>query len=380
MEIEIQHNLDGLKKVSVFGEIEIEDDVETIMELLNVGEEEKIQIIFNDATVIKKAIIDKLYLLQRKNQTIVQVCKQYLFTYLFKLGIRCKLISKEKISGNKRNNQYCKDFQFNKVEVKHFLEEIFHCYGYDYTNYQVESIMRRIKISMVRQGISNFNLFKESVLMDEGLFEQLFIDFSINTTEFFRDPVVFAEIREKLLPYLNSYAHIKVWCAGCSTGQEPYSLAMALHEMDMLDKVQIYATDINPYVIQEAKNGLYPLMGLENHIQNYRRAKGNKSFMKYFKMNGEYMEISELLKKNILFFQHSLIGSGILNEFQLILCRNVLIYIEPILQKNILENFYHSLDWNGFLVLGKSEGIINNEGSDYFYSYQNPESKIFKRK
>ena len=190
---------------------------------------------------------------------------------------------------------------------------------------------------------------------------------------------MFALIKTKILPYLNSYNHIKIWCAGCSNGKEVYSLAIMLKEAGILNKTQIYATDINPYVIEEAKNGMYSTVTLDKDISNYRNAQGEKSFIQYFDINKSYIKVKEELKKNILFFQHSLLSNGTLNEFNLILCRNVFIYFNDSLQERMLKNFYNSLDNNGFLVLGKSEGIQRNNGEKYFCKYDEI-LKIYKKK
>ncbi|AOY78203.1 chemotaxis protein CheR [Clostridium formicaceticum] len=355
---------------------------EEIMKFLGHIEErqERIHITFFDANMLPKKIVKKLYDFQRNHYCKIYVLKSYLYSYLYKLGICCYYIARKFIDSNKTIDGKLEEMEsLVEEEVNIFLKEIHLCYGYDFTQYQIESIMRRIKICMIKENIRNFQQFKGIVLNNEDLFEELFIAFSINTTEFFRDPEVFETIRTEILPQLNELSYIKIWCAGCSTGQEPYSLAILLDELGILDKTQIYATDINPYVIEEAKNGLYPIQTLERSIENYRKTGAKKSFVTYIKRKEDYLELDERLKKSILFFQHSLVGSGILNEFQLILCRNVLIYLQNNLQKKILKVLYYSLDKEGFLILGKSEGILSNGGSDFFYSKQK-NSKIFKCK
>ncbi|MBM7614962.1 CheR family methyltransferase [Alkaliphilus hydrothermalis] len=380
MEIDVHYDGKGNKEITIGGEIESDTDVEILKYHLHIDKLENIRITILDITMIKKAVVMEFHKLQRERGCFIYVLKPYLYSYLCKLGLHCKLIQQKTPPNQKATveKERLKNSQLDKKEVIEFLQEINQCYGYDYTDYQIDSIIRRIKISMVRQGVISFHDFKQNILNNEDLFEQLFIDLSVNITEFFRDPEVFVVVKEKILPDLDSFPHIKIWCAGCSTGQEPYSIAILLKELGMLNKAQIYATDINPYVIQEAINGLYPLAGIDKNIENYRLAKGKGSFMENFKVKGSYVEIDKSLKERILFFQHSLVGSGILNEFQLIFCRNVLIYLDVSLQKSILQNFYHSLDANGFLVLGKSEGVFSNEGPDSFSSYLEQDKKIFK--
>ena len=268
---------------------------------------------------------------------------------------------------------------FEHEEIMDFLSLLHKRYGYDYREYSLESIKRRLQKIMVEQGFSQFADFSSHVLRDPELFEELFLEFSINVTHFFRNPEVFAAIREKILPYLDTYAHIKIWCAGCSTGEEAYSLAILLHEAGLLKKSQIYATDINPFVIAEAKNGLYSMEQLDIDQQNYRNSGGAKHFLDYFDHTAGILKIKSYLREKILFFQHSLVNSGILNEFQLILCRNVLIYFTPSLQRKSLRLFADSLDRRSFLILGESESLPVS-GKDCAFEEFDRAHKIFRKR
>jgi chemotaxis protein methyltransferase CheR len=357
------------------GEVESLYDEVYFLELIQENCNLDMHITFLDANIIGNRAVERLYKLQQSGRVKLFVLRPYLFSYFYSLGIQSNYIACK----SSFENNIEKSYEIDPDEAMVFLHKVKKQYGYDYTQYQLESIIRRMKACMLKEGIKSFELFREGVLNNEQIFEQLFLHLSVNTTDFFRNPEVYKEIKTKIMPYLDSFPHIKIWSAGCSTGQEPYSLAILLDEMRMLEKTQIYATDINPYVIEEAKNGLYPLKCLESNICNYRQAGGNGSFMDYFKLKGEYIEIDERLKKNILFFQHSLDGNGVLNEFQLILCRNVLIYFTPALQKKVLVNFANSLDRNGFLTLGKSEGILHNGGHEFLYEI-NKLYKIYKKK
>lgn len=246
-------------------------------------------------------------------------------------------------------------------EIVEFLADLHKQYGYDYRNYSIESIKRRLHKAMTDRGFYLFPQFAAQVLHDAELFEELFLEFSINVTHFFRNPEVFSVIREEIFPYLDTYPHIKIWCAGCSTGEEPYSLAILLQEAGLFKKTQIYATDLNPYVLLEAKNGLFSSNNLGVDQENYQKSGGKSHIHDYFEVDGNVLKIDETLKTKILFFQHSLVNSGILNEFQMILCRNVLIYFNAALQLETLRLFQDSLDRNGFLVLGESETIPAND-------------------
>jgi len=364
--------------ITVIGELENNNEIDELEDVISTLENKKFHITFLGANVIPKNIIERITILQEDNKCNIFVLKRYLFSYLQCLGIKCSYITETLAFKKTDYNLSCEKEKPSKEEVYDFLGNINKAYGYDYTEYQIDSIMRRINISMIRGRISDFNTFREQVLNNQEIFHDLFLDLSINTTEFFRDHEVFSMIKNKILPYLNSYSHVKIWCAGCSIGKEVYSLAIILKEANMLSKTQIYATDINPYVIEEARNGLYSISNLEKAISNYRKAEGEKNFIEYFDINKSYIKIKENLKKNILFFQHSLLSEGRLNEFNLILCRNVFIYFNDSLQEKVLKNFYNSLDDNGFLVLGKSEGIQKNNGHRYFYKYSE-KNKIYRK-
>ena len=272
------------------------------------------------------------------------------------------------------------DIALKEPEIKHFLALLHKQYGYDYQDYSLDSIKRRLQKALADRGFSLFTAFSAQVLNDPELFEELFLEFSINVTHFFRDPAVFRMIREKILPYLDTYAHLKIWCAGCSTGEEPYSLAMVLDEFGILKKTQIYATDINPFVIAEAKNGLFSSDTLQAHLQNYLHSGGARKFQEYFEEKAAILKIQPRLREKILFFQHSLVNSGVLNEFQLILCRNVLIYFNHVLQENVLKLFSNSLTRNGFLILGESESIAPYEERLDFEEYDRKHRIYRKRK
>lgn len=375
MNIELYHDINKICHINITGEMESINDEVYFLEFVKKNINSFMHITFLDANMLGNQVVEELYRLQQRETVKLFILKSFLFSYLYNLGIQSNYVNYKSLREN--NSEQSDDT--GPEEVTKFLQNIKEQYGYDYTKYQLESITRRIKSCMLKEGIKKFEKFQEVALKDEQLFEQLFLHLSVNTTEFFRNPEVYKEIKHKIMPYLSSFPNLKIWCAGCSTGQEPYSLAILLKELGMLNRTQIYATDINPFVIEEGKNGLYSLKGLENNISNYRKAGGSGSFMDYFTLKGEYIEIDEQLKKNILFFQHSLNGSGVLNEFQLIMCRNVLIYFMPELQRQVLEKFSYSLDRNGFLALGKSEGVLHNGGHEFFFEIDKF-NKIYKKK
>lgn len=374
MKLEISLKENETKVILIRGEITSKEEVALLLKELNEVKIKTYNITFFHANIVPVNIVERLYYLYKHNLCTVSIFKKYLYSYLYSLGIKGKYVGNKSLSKSHELGKVIEEFQ--EEDIRNFLMKVYKVYGYDYTGYQIQSIMRRVNISMIKSSIHNFKEFERLVIEDAAMFEQLFLDFSINTTEFFRDPEVFNAIRESILPKLDSFNHIKIWCVGCSIGKEPYSLAIMLHELGLLHKTQIYATDINPYVIEEGKNGLFSKRDLEKEILNYRESKGEQDLLHYFEEEEEFIKVKSFLKEKILFFSHSLISSGSLNEFTLILCRNVLIYFTPELQGKVLENFYNSLDKEGFLVLGKSEGLMLNGGDKYFKEYLDKE-KIF---
>lgn len=257
------------------------------------------------------------------------------------------------------------------------LEAVFARYGYDYRNYQRSTVERRLENLRGMMGTADFFALQREILTDPDAFERLFLELSINVTAFFRHPEQFKALREKILPYLDSFPHIKIWSAGCANGKEAYSLAILLDELGMLHKTQIFATDINPYQLEEGKNALYPLERLEEGRSNHAASGGNGRLENWMEAGKGYLKVAPHLRKHVLFYPHSLVHDGPFNEFQLILCRNVLIYFHPELQQRVMELFSRSLHRDGFLVLGTSESIGRGNGEQYFAPYQAPE-KIYR--
>jgi chemotaxis protein methyltransferase CheR len=268
---------------------------------------------------------------------------------------------------------------FNEQYIKDVLEYIYEEYGFDFRNYQEESIKRRLNGLMNKFQLTTADALESQLKTDKEKVEDLIGAFSINTTEMFRDSEFFLVLKNKILPYLNSYPNIKIWCAGCSTGEEPYSLVILLNELGMLHKTQIYATDMNADIIDEAKNGIFSLDNFKKYHMNYLNAGGANTFDHYFIQTEQFFRIKNEYKEHILFFQHSLTSNGIINEFQLILCRNVLMYFNNFLQEKVLKTFYDSMGISSFLALGKSEGVLTNGGQAYFNTYDF-KNKIYRKK
>ena len=259
------------------------------------------------------------------------------------------------------------------AEVDIFLDNIKCIYGYDFINYEKAYLKRRIELTMKQNSISSFEVFKRTVFDDEQLFSSLLSAFSINVTTFFRNPEVFKTVREQILPYLESYPSIRVWCAGCSSGDEAYSIAIMLDELGLLHKSVVYATDFTSRVLNEAQNGLFPRNDFTQFESNYITSGGQKELQEWFEFADEFIEIKEQLKKKVLFFQHNLVTDTSINEFQLIFCRNVLIYFNRNLQTIVFNTIDDSLSRGGFLVLGESERLPE------VYNYKILDNKIYQK-
>lgn len=355
--------------------IEIKDR-EILFSTLDMQDEVIDFISFIDATMLNDDIL--IYLFKKgflnSSLTKINIYNGYLYSYLLRLGIKNVYYLKNR---NLIINRNIENYVLRKIQVREFLEKVNDTYGYNYKEYRIESLKRRIKIGMLKAGIDDFNTYTQQVLNNKDIFDDLFLEFSITVTEYFRDPKTFLAIRNKVLPYLDSFPHLKIWCAGCSSGDEAYSLAILLQECDMLKKTTIYATDINGYVIKEGKNGLFSKDRIEIAEANYVASGGNCEFKNYFTQFDAFYRINRNFSEKILFFSHSLLESGILNEFNLILCRNVLIYFEPSLQDRSIKLFKDSLDMSGLLILGKSESLFLNDKNVQFKAYD-LENKIYK--
>jgi chemotaxis protein methyltransferase CheR len=220
---------------------------------------------------------------------------------------------------------------------------------------------------------------QHKVLNNEDFFNSVFLDFSINVTEMFRDVSFFKKIRSALIPIISDYPLIKIWHAGCSTGEEVYSLAIVLKEHGLYERCKIYATDINEIVLAKAKRGIYPLDRTGRYARNYRLAGGECSFAEYFKTNYNSAIIMSELKRNIIFSYHNLATDQAFGEMDVIFCRNVLIYFDNPLINKVIGLFYNCLKTGGILCLGSKESPQFTDYWDYLTSLS-AEEKIYRKK
>ena len=244
--------------------------------------------------------------------------------------------------------------EIEKIEADLLLESIYRYYGYDFRNYSRPFILRRLTHRVHKENLTSISALQERVLRDPMTLKKIFSDLSINVTEMFRDPSFF---RQKVIPIVKEYAEIRIWHAGCASGEEVYSMAILLQEEGVYEKARIFATDINGRMIEQAKKGAFCLANMQQYTKNYLEAGGTESFSEYYKVAGGLAVFNPLLQKNIVFAEHNLVTDSSFNEFDIIICRNVLIYFNQTLQNDVHKLFYESLSLSGFLCLGNREGV-----------------------
>jgi chemotaxis protein methyltransferase CheR len=266
-----------------------------------------------------------------------------------------------------------------RIEIDLLLEAIQRRYGYDFRGYALASLRRRLWHRAYGEGLQTLSGLQERVLHDPSCMERLLRDLSINVTEMFRDPSFHRALREHVFPLLRTYPFIRIWNAGCSTGEEIYSLAIALQEEGLLARSRIYATDIDDGALERARSGTFPLERMQRYTENYQRAGGSEAFSSYYSVSGELARFDPVLATGIVFAQHNLVTDGSFNEFQLIVCRNVLIYFGPKLQEDVLGLFGLSMTRRGILALGRKESLRHSTHAHEYEPLVERE-RIFRRR
>ncbi|HRH64858.1 MAG TPA: protein-glutamate O-methyltransferase CheR [Bacteroidia bacterium] len=251
-------------------------------------------------------------------------------------------------------------------------------FGYDFSGYASTTINRRAENFLLKEQIATPDQLLEK-LKDEKMFHVKFAEaLTVNFTEMFRDNSFFISLKQKVLPYLATYPSVKIWHAGCSTGEEVYSLAILLYELDLLHKTKIYATDLNNSCLAVASGGLYSFERIRNYTENYRKSGGRNDFSMYYEACNNGVRFRGFLKENITFFQHNLATDNSFNEFHLILCRNVLIYFNRDLQNRAVALFGDSLINLGYLAIGNRENLLFNDQRSNF-AFIDKEEKIYRK-
>jgi chemotaxis protein methyltransferase CheR len=249
------------------------------------------------------------------------------------------------------------DDELETLEIDLLLTGIARRWGYDFRDYAPASLRRRVRRAVRIEGVPSVPRLQERVLRDPEAFQRFISCLSVQVTGMFRDPQVFRALRESVLPMLRTYPYVRIWDAGCSTGEEAYSLAILLAEEGMLDKTRIYATDLADTLLQRARAGVMPLRDMRAHTAAYHRAGGRRDFSEYYSADHQHALLREDLRRAIVFSQHNLAHDGSFNEFQLILCRNVMIYFDQPLRERVHKLLYESLVTFGVLAVGVKESL-----------------------
>lgn len=269
------------------------------------------------------------------------------------------------------------DFFFEK-QVDGLMHDIFTHYGYDFREYSRASIHRRIERFITNHRFKDLDALQLAIFSDAYFVEKFLQELTVNVTEMFRDPSFFLALRKKVLPMLSTYAHIKIWDAGCSSGEELFSLAILLKEEGLLKRTKIYATDINQKVLKQASEGIFSAKNIAAYTAGYYASGGKAAFSDYFNSNYGSIKFDASLIKGVTFYPHNLSTDFSFNEFNLIICRNVLIYFNRKLQERVLNLFDDSLVSLGYLALGKKETIYLSNISKK-YEFIDKDNRIYRK-
>jgi len=268
--------------------------------------------------------------------------------------------------------------ELESLELQLLLEGVYRQYGFDFREYAPASLKRRVWRRVYAEHLQTITALLEKVLHDPTCMERLLLDLSINVTAMFRDPTFYVAFREQVVPLLRTYPFTRIWVAGCSTGEEVYSLAILLREEELYDRTRIYATDINEIVLEQARAGVFPLDRMRDYTDNYIRGGGKRSFSEYYLAKYEGALFDRTLTQNVVWAQHNLVQDRSFNEFTVILCRNVMIYFDRSLQNRVHRLFFESLERFGILCLGHKESIRFTEFEDS-YEELDPQEKLYRR-
>lgn len=256
--------------------------------------------------------------------------------------------------------------ELEPVHVKLFLESLFLRYGYDFREYAYPSIRRRILRLVALEQVSSIPELQSRVLNDPACLERVLHALTIHVSAMYRDPEFFRQLRSTVVPMLRTYPFVRIWVAGCASGEEVYSLAIMLHEENLYQRCRVYGTDISESVVQRAKLGIFPLAAMRDYTANYIQAGGKEDFSNYYTADAEGAVFRPWLRDNVVFAQHNLVTDGSPNEFNLVFCRNVMIYFTSELQARVHRLLYSSLVRLGVFALGRRESLrFTPHESDY---------------
>jgi chemotaxis protein methyltransferase CheR len=246
-----------------------------------------------------------------------------------------------------------------RLEMELLCEAIYRHYGADFRGYAQASLMRRLMLAIEQEGLATISQLQDRVLRDPAAMDRLVNRIAVNVTSMFRDAGFWKALKERVLPALGSNPFIRVWHAGCATGEEVYSMAIVLTEAGLYDRCRVYATDMNAPALKHARDGIFPLANMKEYSQGYLRAGGEASLSDYYTANYDHAIFRQSLKRHVLFSQHNLVTDASFNEFNLILCRNVMIYFSSDLQDRVHRLIFGSLRRFGVLALGRKESLLH---------------------
>jgi chemotaxis protein methyltransferase CheR len=268
--------------------------------------------------------------------------------------------------------------ELEDIEIGLLLEGIYRAHGFDFRNYSRASIKRRILELMRLEKLGTVSAFQNKLLHDPTCLERFILGLSVHATAMFRDPTFYSTFRRKAVPLLRTYPTVQIWVAGCSTGEEVYSLAILLQEENLYEKCRIYATDISPVVLRRAREGIFPLSAMREYTNNYHKAGGQQEFSDYYTAHYDNVIFHPTLRHNVVFSEHNLATDGSFNEFQVIMCRNVMIYFNKELQARVHNLFYDSLSMFGVFGLGNKESLKFTPRAA-FYQNINHNDKLYRK-
>lgn len=265
------------------------------------------------------------------------------------------------------------------IEIRLLLEAIFLKYHYDFRSYAMASIKRRLTQACVQFNCPSISALQDKVLHDESVLPQLLSFLTVQVSELFRDPDYFKTIRERVVPHLKTYPSLKIWIAGCSSGEELYSFAILMAEEGLFERTMFYATDINPQALAKAQAGIYDLERMKLYSESYQKSGGRSSLSDYYIADYGGARFDKSLRERVVFSDHSLVTDAVFGEMHFISCRNVLIYFDRALQNRAIGLFRDSLIRKGFLGLGAKESLrFSSYAHDFteFSSYD----KIYQKR
>jgi chemotaxis protein methyltransferase CheR len=265
-----------------------------------------------------------------------------------------------------------------ELEIDLLLEAIYRHRGFDFRGYARSSLRRRVRAVVAAESLATVSGLTERMLHDRACLDRLLLGMSVNVSAMFRDPRFFLAFRRHAVPLLRTYPFIRIWQAGCSTGEEVYSLAILLQEEGLYDRSRIYATDMNELVLRKAQSGIFPIDVMEKYTANYGTAGGTGALSDYYTAAYDHVVLRQSLRDHVVFAQHNLATDGVFNEFNVILCRNVMIYFAPALQERVHDLFARSFATFGLLGIGSHESLPLQTGEAEYQPLVAGE-KLFRR-